>query len=272
MFSIGEFARYAQVSVRMLRHYDALGLLEPAYVDPVTGYRHYAADQLARINRLVALKELGFTLEQIGPILDARIGAEELRGMLTLRRAQVAAQIDADQERLAQIERRLRVIEKEGTMSELEFVEKALPPLRLAQLTDTVEDQSQIGLKIGPMFGRLTAELPRVGVSLAGPVVAWYDGDGVGDGTGVRIAAGFATTVESVPVAGVEVGDLAAAERSITVLHRGSMETIGETWQALGSHVAERGLDPYGPCREVYIESPMDDPDAWVTELQQPVR
>src|SRR5688572_9642072 len=112
MFSIGEFARYAQVSVRMLRHYDALGLLEPAYVDPVTSYRHYAADQLARINRLVALKELGFTLEQIGPILDAKVSADALRGMLTLRQAQVTAQIDADQERLAQIERRLRAIER----------------------------------------------------------------------------------------------------------------------------------------------------------------
>ena len=268
MFSIGEFARYAQVSVRMLRHYDALGLVEPAYVDPGSGYRHYAADQLARINRLVALKELGFTLEQIGPVLDAKVGADELRGMLTLRQAQVAAQIDADQERLAQIERRLRVIEREGTMSELEFVEKALPAVRLAQLTDTVDDQPQIGPKIGPMFDRLTAELPAAGVSLRGPAVAWYEGQD----SGMLIAAGFPTTVESVPVAGIEVADLPPAERAITVLHRGSMGTIGETWQALGSHVADCGLDPFGPCREVYLETPMDDPDAWVTELQQPVR
>ena len=267
MFSIGEFARYAQVSVRMLRHYDALGLVEPAFVDPGSGYRHYAADQLARINRLVALKELGFTLEQIGPILDARVGADELRGMLTLRRAQVAAQIDADQERLAQIERRLRMIEREGTMSELEFVEKALPAVRLAQLTDVVEEQSQIGPKIGPMFDRLSAELPRAGVSLRGPAVAWYEGKD----SGMKIAAAFPTTMDSVPVAGVEVADLSAVERAITVLHRGSMETIGDTWQALGSHVADLGLDPFGPCREVYLESPMDDPDAWVTELQQPV-
>ena len=268
MFSIGEFARYAQVSVRMLRHYDALGLLEPAYVDPGSGYRHYAADQLARVNRLIALKELGFTLEQIGPVLDAKVGADELRGMLTLRRAQVAAQIDVDQDRLAQIERRLRVIDREGTMSELEFVEKALPGLRLAQVIDTVEDQSQIGPKMGPMFDRLTEALPAAGVSLRGPAIAWYDG--VDDG--VRIAAGFPTTVESVSVAGIEVGDLPPAEHAITVLHHGSMETIADTWQALGSHVADRGLDPVGPCREVYLESPMDDPDGWVTELQQPVR
>lgn len=268
MFSIGEFARYAQVSVRMLRHYDALGLLEPADVDPGTGYRHYAADQLARVNRLVALKDLGFTLEQIGPILHAKVEPAALRGMLTLRRAQLAAQIDADQERLAQIERRLRVIEREGTMSELEFVEKALPAVRLAQVTGTVEDQSQIGPKIGPMFDRLTSVLTTAGVTMRGPAIAWY----AAEDDGMRIAAAFPTTVDSVAVADVEVVDLPPVGRTIAVLHHGSMETIADTWQALGSHVADLGLDPYGPCREVYLESPLGDPDAWVTELQQPVR
>ena len=62
MFTIGDFARLGQVSVRMLRHYDAIGLLRPAVVRHA-GYRNYAAGQLARLNRIVALKELGFTLE-----------------------------------------------------------------------------------------------------------------------------------------------------------------------------------------------------------------
>jgi MerR family regulatory protein len=59
-FSIGEFARHGRVSVRMLRHYDAIGLLRPACVDPVTGYRSYEVSQLAELNRLIALKDLGF--------------------------------------------------------------------------------------------------------------------------------------------------------------------------------------------------------------------
>ncbi len=72
---------------------------------------------------LIALKDLGFTLDQVGPILDAELGLDELRGMLILRRAQVAEQIDADLVRLDAIERRLRTIESEGNMSEYEFVE-----------------------------------------------------------------------------------------------------------------------------------------------------
>jgi DNA-binding transcriptional MerR regulator len=89
MFSIGDFAWYGRVSVRMLRHYDAIGLLRPARVDQVSGYRWYEAGQLSRLNRIVALKDLGFTLQQIQLILDDKLSVEELRGMLRLRQAEL---------------------------------------------------------------------------------------------------------------------------------------------------------------------------------------
>src|SRR5258707_1385448 len=69
MFSIGDFAGLSRISVRMLRHYDAIGLLRPAQVDPGSGYRFYTADQLSRVNRIIALKDLGFTLAQVQAIL-----------------------------------------------------------------------------------------------------------------------------------------------------------------------------------------------------------
>jgi DNA-binding transcriptional MerR regulator len=85
MFAIGEFARHGRVSVRMPRHYDAIGLLEPACVDAATGYRFYEVGQLSRLNRIVALKNLGFTLQQVAWILDQQASTAELRGMLKLR-------------------------------------------------------------------------------------------------------------------------------------------------------------------------------------------
>ena len=87
MFSIGEFARHGRVSVRMLRHYDAIGLIRPACVDAATGYRSYQASQLDDLNRVIALKDLGFTLQQVQAILEEKLSAAELRGMLRLRRA-----------------------------------------------------------------------------------------------------------------------------------------------------------------------------------------
>ena len=89
MLTISEFARLGQVSPRMLRHYDETGLLTPAKVDAQTGYRFYDVAQLARLHRLVALRELGFGLEQIRPILEEELPAGELRGMLRMRKAQI---------------------------------------------------------------------------------------------------------------------------------------------------------------------------------------
>ena len=70
----------------MLRHYDAIGLLRPAHVDPSSGYRFYKAAQLSRLNRVVALKDLGFTLQQVQMILDEDVTAKEPLGMLRLLR------------------------------------------------------------------------------------------------------------------------------------------------------------------------------------------
>jgi DNA-binding transcriptional MerR regulator len=87
MFTIGDFARYGRVSVRMLHHYDAIGLLKPSRVDVVTGYRFYDARQLAALTRIVALKDLGFTLAEVRSLVENAITVDELRGKLALRRA-----------------------------------------------------------------------------------------------------------------------------------------------------------------------------------------
>ena len=131
MLSISDFARFGQVSVRMLRHYDAVGLLRPARVDDRSGYRSYSVDQLARLNRVVALKELGFTLEQVAMIIDDRLDVEELRGMLRLRRTELHDQIAADTAHLARVEARLRVIEVEDAMSNDEVQIKTVPAVRV---------------------------------------------------------------------------------------------------------------------------------------------
>jgi DNA-binding transcriptional MerR regulator len=71
---IGEFARLGQVSVRMLRHYDEIGLLKPDSVDEWSSYRSYSPEQLSTLNRIVALKDLGLGLDQVGRIMTDRIG------------------------------------------------------------------------------------------------------------------------------------------------------------------------------------------------------
>jgi DNA-binding transcriptional MerR regulator len=104
MIKIGDFARLSQVSVVTLRYYDEMDLLKPVRVDAFTGYRFYSADQLPRLNRILALKDLGFSLEQIRLMLADGLSSEQLRSMLTQQRAQVEKRLADDQDRLVRIE------------------------------------------------------------------------------------------------------------------------------------------------------------------------
>ena len=94
MLRIGDFSRLTQVTVKALRHYDSLGLLRPAHIDPDSGYRYYTSSQLPRLNRILAMKEMGFSLEQIGQLLDADLSAEQMRSMLLGKQDEVRDQID----------------------------------------------------------------------------------------------------------------------------------------------------------------------------------
>lgn len=260
---IGDFARLGQVSVRMLRNYDELGLLVPAQVDPWTNYRSYNAGQLARLNRIVALKDLGFTLEAVGRLIEDEVGVEQLRGMLKLRREELATELHDTTERLAAVERRLALIEGEGQMSNRDFVVKALPAQRLAELSATVSGQEEISAAVGPLFDRVVRALLASGAQ-PGTGVGYY----LTTDDGMDCHAGFRYAGE--PADGFVIGELPAVAEAVTLVHLGSMATIGASWQAVGGWLDENGAEPAGPCREIYLETPMDDPDAWVTELQQP--
>ncbi|WP_405060639.1 helix-turn-helix domain-containing protein [Kribbella sp. NBC_01505] len=156
MLSIGDLARHTRISVRMLRHYDALGLVVPERVDPHTGHRFYALSQIWRVDSLIALKELGFTLEQCGALLDEQLPVDELRGMLRLRHAQLEQRMTADADRLTEVERRLRSIERGLTMTNRTLQLGPLPAIRLLHLRTDVNDESEIGGAVMALSERLS--------------------------------------------------------------------------------------------------------------------
>lgn len=138
MFQIGEFSRIARVSTRQLRHYDDIGLFVPAHVDAETGYRYYSAEQLPRLNRILALKDLGLTLEQIQRLVTEDISADEIHGMLTLKKAQVEQSLQDELRRFRSIEERLWQIETEGVLSDEDVVLKSIPEQKFLSLRETV--------------------------------------------------------------------------------------------------------------------------------------
>src|SRR5688572_12858988 len=125
MFRIGDFSRIARVSARLLRFYDEIGLFSPTYTDAQTGYRFYTASQLASLNRILVLKELGFHLDQVRDIVGSDITAEQLRNMLVLRKNDVAQALDAEAQRLRHIETRIVQLETDGRLSADDVVVRA---------------------------------------------------------------------------------------------------------------------------------------------------
>jgi DNA-binding transcriptional MerR regulator len=111
MLKIGDFSRLGCVTVKALRHYAQLGLLRPAWIDRFTGYRYYSLQQLPRLNRILALKELGFSLDQINRLIDEKVPVEQLRSMMRIKQAELQGRIKNEQYLLKQVEARLLQIE-----------------------------------------------------------------------------------------------------------------------------------------------------------------
>ncbi|HEY0002948.1 MAG TPA: MerR family transcriptional regulator [Actinoplanes sp.] len=279
MFTIGDFAGLGRVSVRMLRHYDAIGLLRPAHVDPHSGYRYYTAAQLPLLNRVLALKDLGFTLQQVQTMIDNQVDAGELRGMLRLRRADLAAQVERDTARLAQVDARLRMIESEGHMNTGDVILKTIPTIRVAMLSATAtsyDAPSDITENLSPLYPRLMELMERRGVAITGAPIAYYlpAPTAPGDET-IRVHAAF-------PIGGDDLGgdpgfdvvDLPPIEQAATALHAGPMSEAFRTGQKIATWIDENGyrtIEP-GMAREVYLDCPSGEFDKWVTEMQVAVR
>ncbi len=139
MFKIGDFSKLSQVSVKTLRYYDEIGLLKPVEIDRFTGYRYYSASQLSRLNRILLLKDLGLSLDQIGRLLESDLPPDQIRGMLKLRQAEIEHSIEEEETRLARVAALLNQIEQENTiMSKYDVVIKKVAPVRIASIRDVV--------------------------------------------------------------------------------------------------------------------------------------
>lgn len=137
MIKIRDFAKIAQVSTSTLRYYDEIGMFKPAHVDPQTGYRFYAIDQLLRLNRILALKDLGLELTQIEILLDEEVSTEALQGRLRMRQVKLTQDIQAGQEQLARIEARLKYLELDRRKFAHEMVLKEVNHSRSLRVTRT---------------------------------------------------------------------------------------------------------------------------------------
>jgi DNA-binding transcriptional MerR regulator len=274
MLSIGEFARLGTVSVRTLRHYDEIGLLRPARVDPATGYRSYSADQLGQLNRIVALKELGLTLPQVRLLL-AGITLEELRGMLMLRRAQLEQELQAHQSQLLGVEARLSYIEREGTMPADDIMIKKLPAQPVVVITEEVPGWYTPGIvaavnRADEQFTRLRI---RDLVEPVGPYIIYYEGEEGRDLT-VNLALPVAQPTADLPGPARYLVLPEIEEAAVAVRNGPAASIYPHVYHDLARWTEERHYEAAGRGRDVWVNMVDDiaDVEEQVFEIQLPVK
>ena len=271
MLKIGDFARIGQVSIKTLRHYDGLGLLRPVHIHPESGYRFYDLAQLSNLARILALKDCGFSLEEIAQLLQTR-KADEITEML---RARVQAQrqlIASEEARLQRITARLGQLEasegSRGNDSRQDVVLKRSEPLRLLGMRRTVSGQREIGPFAVSVFERLEAE----GLWPMSPLVhLYFEVDPDTEEFDLFVGASVSGSPPDESVWMREC--LPGGELLASVIYRGDYPQIGSAFAALGRWLLASGYEVTGPCREVYLRSPAhtSDPAEYVTEIQYPV-
>jgi DNA-binding transcriptional MerR regulator len=265
MFRIGHFARLSQVSIKALRYYDELGLLKPRQIDLFTGYRYYSVEQLPRLNRILALKGLGLSLEQIATLLQDDLPPSELRGMLRLKQAELRQRVRDEQARLAQVEARLRLIEHEAEGARYDVALKQVEPRLVAGI--------RAPLAAFPEVGHLTEQVYAYlqGFDVGGIDGAiWYDMEDPARGID---AEGVVFLDKPVPRTGrIDVHTLPAVESMACVVHHGPYNAIGAAYTALGAWIEANGYRVVGPSRDIYFHGgPDQDDPTYVTEIQFPV-
>jgi len=270
MIRIGDFSKLSRVSVKTLRFYDEMGLLKPIEVDRFTGYRFYEFDQLPRLYRILALKDLGFSLEEIGHLLEENLSTEQMRGMLKLRQAEIRQRVEEEAERLERVERWLRQIEQEDSMSKYDVVIKKIEPVKVASVRGVVPtppDQRSL-------WDELMAYLNQQGARMIGPPMAIYH-DKEFKERDWDIEVVMPITDEMAPTQRVKIYNLPGYEKMACVVHTGPFSTIGEAYDAIAKWIDQNGYQIVGPWRELNLRVPeplgnQNDPNT-VNEIQFPV-
>lgn len=271
MFTVGEFSQLAQVSKRLLRFYDEIGLLPPIHIDERTGYRYYSAEQMPQLNRILALKELGLSLDQIRRILKDNISTDEIQGMLLLRKAEIEQTLEAEMKRLRSIESRLQAIRSAEAHTPPNVVIKSVPVQSALSVRGMVES-FEVGMTI---MSAIRRAVPLKAASELCFVICHADGITDRD---MDLEIGCLTETPSHRTVSLYDGlqltyrELPAEPTMATIVVKGALETIHTGYGQIGLWAEANHYRLAGAARELVMGvAKQADGSDLITEIQFPV-
>ena len=269
MIKIGDFSKLSRVSIRMLRHYDDMGLLKPESVDSFTDYRYYSPAQLQTANRITALKNMGFSLSSIIEIMKQYHDAEALKTFLTIKLEEIREQEREAKNKSKLIETAIKRLRKDEQAMKYDVTLNTLPKRLVVSLRKFIPSY---GCE-GELWKQLEEE---TGGSLqmdnpCYPIAIFHDTEYKQTDVEVEIQANVkkaGANTENVIFKTVEPVEFASA------VHKGSFDQINEVNESVATWINDNGYELGGPMFNIYHVSPGHDPNPenWVTEVCYPVR
>jgi DNA-binding transcriptional MerR regulator len=260
LFTIGEFSTATHLSVKALRHYHDVGILEPVAVDPATGYRSYSVAQVPAAQIIKRLRDLEMPLDQIGVVLDAAAtgDADERDRVILVHLEQMEQRLEQTQASVASLRGLL-----EGRPTDLVVEHRTLPPVNVLTVRSVVTWEDTESWLTGA-FARIHAVLDAAGVAPVGPDGALYPSEFFEAHAGEVVAFVPGAVAAADLPDGIEARELPAVDVAVAV-HEGAFDELDRTYAALGAHVASRAIGARKPLREHYL-------DDTHTEVAWPVR
>ncbi len=264
MFQIGAFSKICHVSVKTLRHYDKIGLLAPAEVDRMTGYRYYKAQQADTMNYIQRLKRYGFSLEEIQTLLTLSDNQEISRHLRQQKERLQRRQQETDSI-LKELQAHIAVFERTGDV--MTYQKGYVVEVRTSPVMQVLANRTRMGVdEFGKYYGVLFERISREKATPTGQIGARYhDEEFHYDSSDIEVFVGIREADKADTI-------LESCECARTV-HRGGYSTLSEAYSAVAGWIVEQGYEMAGAPFELYVKSRMDalPPEQWETEVYFPV-
>lgn len=274
MFRIGEFSKIAQATVKQLRYYDEIGLFQPEHIDRFTSYRYYVASQLPDLHRIIAMKDLGLSLEQIKRFVVDEVSADELQGMLSLKKSQVEQELHEKVTQLKKIEARLQQVARDKEVAQDAVVLKEIPAAPFYGFRRKVSHLKEVRNYLMEMGKTLPNKIPKKKLSHL-VAIQHADSFAIEDADvelGVMLHDVVDAPLQLTDGAEMQMGTLPRIELAACVIRLGGPDQSVGCFDLIGRWAETNGYELSGAVREMFIVPPQPGRfDETVTEIQLPV-
>lgn len=264
---IGEFSRLCHVTVRTLRHYEEIGLLEPEIIDMETGYRYYAVHQMQKMNAVRSLKEMGFSLKEIMELWDEETHIPSVSS-LEKKISDTEAELERLKVRKTQLKAMMASLKKKEKMEKI-YIE-SLPAITVASYRGIIPSYEALGRLcyevIGPEMARLGCECPDPGYCFTIEHGGYRPTDIDIEYCEMVKAAGKDSSV-------IRFKSLPEVPTAVCMKVYGPYDRLYRNYQELFARIEKEGYGIVGAPRANYVDGAwnQDDPEKWLTIIQVPV-